>query len=66
MVFSALFMIITAFRFAFTFIILVVSCAINLFLCEPAERSFFCQDVHSSAYRDVVMPCDSDSDDYNL
>ena len=35
-------------------------------MCEPAERSFFCQDVHSSAYRDVVMPCDSDSDDYNF
>lgn len=35
-------------------------------MCEPAERSFFCQDVHSSAYREVVMPCDSDSDDYNL
>lgn len=35
-------------------------------MCEPAERSFFCQDVHSGAYRDVVMPCDSDSDDYNL
>ena len=41
MVFSALFMIITAFRFAFTFIILVVSCAINLFLCVNLQRDHF-------------------------